>query len=181
MQYYKNCCEFTVTNGEVTSCKKISRKKFFGKKMIHKNQNSNVNYHTPTYGWGVDGSTLKPNPGISEYRCVDLSTKEIIFNTKIGIATNNIAEFLAIIQALIVSDGMGKIVNIFSDSQTAIAWTRKMNYNTNMIRNEDSEYLFEMMDEGIEWLKKNHKKMNSIVFWNTRLWGQIPADFGRAH
>lgn len=146
-------------------------------------QDKNIYYPRPTHGWCVDGSTLKPNPGISEYQCVNLLTKKVIFNTKIGIATNNIAEFLAIIQALIVSDTMGVQVDIYSDSQTAIAWTKNMAYKTMLERNEDSRQVYELMDEGIEWLKKvyHHKKHSNVLFWRTRIWGQIPADFGRAH
>jgi ribonuclease HI len=153
------------------------------KKMKTRQSNTNTYYPRPTHGWCVDGSTLKPNPGISEYQCVDLTTKEVIFNTKIGVATNNITEFLAIIHALIASDRLGVQVNIYSDSQTAIAWTKKMAYKTNFVRDGDSKEVYRMLDEGIEWLKKFHlhKKHNKVLFWRTKVWGQIPADFGRAH
>ena len=137
----------------------------------------------PHYGWGVDGSTMKPNPGRSEYRCVDLKTGKVIFNTRIGIATNNITEFLAIIEALVLSHKMGLQIDIYSDSQTAVAWVKNMRYKTMFVRDENSRAVYKMLDDSVGWLKSvyQYKKYGKVKFWKTKKWGQIPADFGRAH
>ena len=39
--------------------------------------------------------------------------------------------------------------------------------------------MFELIERGEQWLKKNTYK-NPILKWNTEEWGEIPADFGRA-
>jgi hypothetical protein len=41
-----------------------------------------TSYPKPTSGWAVDESTTGTNPEQSEYRCVDIATSKIIFNTK---------------------------------------------------------------------------------------------------
>ena len=38
--------------------------------------------------------------------------------------------------------------------------------------------LFELIDRAENWLKTNHYS-NKILKWDTPLWGEIPADFGR--
>jgi ribonuclease HI len=132
----------------------------------------------PTFGLCVDGSTLKPNPGISEYRCVDLATGKILFNTQIGIATNNIAEFLAVVQTMIYCSDRNEYPPIYSDSLTAIAWVRNKAYKT-MLDRKYTE-VFELMDECIIWLNnRTLSKLNKIIHWDTPRWGQIPADYGR--
>ena len=76
----------------------------------------------PTKGIAVDGST-SGNPGLSEYRGVDLETGKVIFYKKIGVATNNITEFIALCHAVLLS--LGKETTIYTDSQTAISWLKK--------------------------------------------------------
>jgi len=181
MEYYKNGYQYKIVDGNVVSIKKISKKKFFNKNKVvsKKNNNPNIYYPKPVHGWGVDGSTLAPNPGLSEYRCLDLSSGDVIFNTKLGVATNNISEFLAIVQALIHSETIGISVDVYSDSMTAIAWVKNKRYNT-MLNRDDNKHVFELMDECITWLQSHHRH-NPVHLWHTKLWGQIPADFGRAH
>jgi len=38
--------------------------------------------------------------------------------------------------------------------------------------------LFADVDKAVRWLKENDYK-NPVLKWNTKLWGEIPADFGR--
>ena len=40
------------------------------------------------------------------------------------------------------------------------------------------EKLFEFIDRAVDWLNKNEYK-TIIVKWETKAWGEIPADFGR--
>ena len=50
---------------------------------------------------------------------------------------------------------------------------------THMIlsRHENKE-VFELIGRAIKWLNENKFNIN-ILKWDTKLWGEIPADFGR--
>jgi ribonuclease HI len=45
-------------------------------------------------------------------------------------------------------------------------------------RNEKNEQLFKLVERAVEWLKINCCN-TTIVKWETKAWGEIPADFGR--
>jgi ribonuclease HI len=38
--------------------------------------------------------------------------------------------------------------------------------------------LFVLLDRAVLWLRSNEYK-NPILKWETKVWGEIPADFGR--
>ena len=119
------------------------------------------------------------NPGIMEYRGVHTSTKEEIFYQgpyKNG--TNNIGEFLALVHALALFKKLKNNTLIYTDSRTAMAWVRNKKVKTTLKKNSKNEILFELMDRAIKWLKEN-TYTNEIVKWDTKNWGEIPADFGR--
>ena len=140
----------------------------------------NNSYEKPIEGWSVDGSTVHGNPGNSEYRCVDIKTGEIIFNTYIGYSTNNIAEFLEILQALIISNSRGIKTKIYSDSQVAITWLNNNRYSSKLPIDNKTKQLYQLLDEGIKWLQECYREeLNEVLLWKTLLWGQIPADYGR--
>jgi ribonuclease HI len=67
---------------------------------------------------------------------------------------------------------------IYTDSKTAISWVRKKTCNTKLERNEKNKGLFELVERAIKWLQTNSYK-TTIVKWETKAWGEIPADFGR--
>ncbi|MBL8103913.1 MAG: hypothetical protein JNM02_15390, partial [Anaerolineales bacterium] len=41
-----------------------------------------------------------------------------------------------------------------------------------------NEELFELIDRAEEWLK-NNIYANKLLKWETQIWGENPADFGR--
>ena len=43
---------------------------------------------------------------------------------------------------------------------------------------ETNAPLFELIDHAEDWLAA-HKKINPVLKWDTRAWGEIPADFNR--
>ncbi len=119
------------------------------------------------------------NPGLMEYQGVDTETKEVLF--KMGPynnATNNIGEFLALVHGIaILEKGLKKKI-IYSDSITAMSWVRKKRCQTKLIRSKENEEVFILVDRAILWLKEN--KYSAIIKkWETKNWGEIPADFGR--
>lgn len=128
--------------------------------------------------WAVDAS-CQGNPGIMEYRGVELSTGRQIF--KVGPfqdGTNNIGEFLAIVHALAEMHRRNEWHNIYSDSKTALAWVRNRQVKTQLKQTERNGKLFELLGRGLVWIR-THSWPVKIMKWQTDLWGEIPADFGR--
>ena len=119
------------------------------------------------------------NPGTMEYQGVDTNTKEVLF--KMGPfknATNNIGEFLALVHGIAMLEKGSKLKIIYSDSITAISWVRKKRCQTKLSRNKQNEDVFILIERAILWLKEN-KYSVLVKKWETKLWGEIPADFGR--
>ena len=119
------------------------------------------------------------NPGLMEYQGVDTKTKEVLF--KMGPfknATNNIGEFLALVHGIAMMENQKKKKIIYSDSITAISWVNKKKCQTKLKRNEENKDVFVLIERAILWLKKNNFSVK-IKKWKTKLWGEIPADFGR--
>jgi ribonuclease HI len=67
---------------------------------------------------------------------------------------------------------------IYTDSKTAISWIKKKTCNTKLERTEKNKALFELVERAVNWLK-NNTYTTVIVKWETKAWGEIPADFGR--
>ncbi|OBX25324.1 ribonuclease HI [Gelidibacter algens] len=119
------------------------------------------------------------NPGIMEYRGVDTKSKKQLFiQGPFPEGTNNIGEFLAIVHGLAFLKKHDSQRFIYTDSKIAISWIRKKTCNTKLPRNSKNEKLFELVDRAVNWLKTNSYE-TTIVKWETKAWGEIPADFGR--
>lgn len=119
------------------------------------------------------------NPGIMEYRGVDTKTKKQLFiQGPFQNGTNNIGEFLALVHGLAFLKKHKSERILYTDSKTAMSWVRKKTCNSKLPRNKINEALFELVDRAILWLKENNCT-TKIVKWETKAWGEIPADFGR--
>ncbi|MGC6431833.1 MAG: viroplasmin family protein [Jejuia sp.] len=119
------------------------------------------------------------NPGKMEYRGVDTKSKKQLFiQGPFEEGTNNIGEFLAIVHALALLKKKNSNRIIYTDSKTAMSWVRKKTCNTKLKRNDKNKPVFELVDRAISWLKTNTYD-TVIVKWETKAWGEIPADFGR--
>lgn len=119
------------------------------------------------------------NPGAVEYRGVCTKTGEVIFHkSPIPHGTNNLGEFLAIVHALAYLKKQGKETPIYSDSETAILWVRRKKVKTTLKQNSNSEEIFDLVERAVRWLEDNEYR-NPILKWDTKSWGEIPADFGR--
>lgn len=119
------------------------------------------------------------NPGIMEYRGVDTKSKKQLFiQGPFPEGTNNIGEFLAIVHGLAFLKKHDSQRFIYTDSKIAMSWIRKKTCNTKLPRNSKNSELFELIDRAVTWLKTNSYN-TSIVKWETKAWGEIPADFGR--
>jgi ribonuclease HI len=119
------------------------------------------------------------NPGKMEYRGVVTRTRVEIFKKgPFQQGTNNIGEFLALVHACALLKQKNSKKAIYTDSRTALAWVRKKKCNTKLKPSEKNEDLFELVTRAENWLKKNTVQ-NKLIKWETKKWGEIPADFGR--
>jgi ribonuclease HI len=124
-------------------------------------------------------AACKGNPGTLEYRGVFTATGTPIFDRgPYEMGTVNLGEFLGIVLALAWAKKQKLDYPIYSDSKTAIAWVRRKQVNTKLEWTRKNAKLHAAVLKAVEWLKTN-EYMNPILKWETKLWGEIPADYGR--
>ena len=152
-------------------------------KTMAKHTNAMVNYDAfpeiRQNAIAVDGA-CSGNPGKMEYRGVLVATGDEVFHFgPVDGGTNNIAEFLAIVHALAWLDKQNRPdIPIYSDSVSGMAWVRNRLAKTTLQRTEKTAYLLDLVARATAWLRA-HPTHNAVLKWNTPLWGEIPADFGR--
>lgn len=118
------------------------------------------------------------NPGLMEYRGVEtFSGLELFRQGPYKHGTNNIGEFLALVHALALFQNKQDVI-IYSDSRTAMAWVRNKKVKTTLKKTESTALIHEMINRALNWLHNNTYN-NPIKKWDTKVWGEIPADFGR--
>ncbi|MEG1546784.1 MAG: ribonuclease H family protein [Bacteroidaceae bacterium] len=118
------------------------------------------------------------NPGPMEYRGVYIQTGQEIFRFGPTLGTNNIGEFLAIVHGLALIQQKKLKMPIYTDSRTAISWVKNKKCKTLLTRNKNTEQLFLYIERAEKWLREN-RYTTPIIKWETKEWGEIPADFGR--
>lgn len=118
------------------------------------------------------------NPGMMEYRGVHLPSGQQVFHFGPVYGTNNIGEFLAIVHALALLKQKGRNMPVYSDSRNAISWVKQKKCKTKLPRNEHTETLFQLIERAEKWLHANTYD-TPIRKWETKSWGEVPADFGR--
>lgn len=118
------------------------------------------------------------NPGITEYRGVEVKSGTQIFHRKFAVGTNNIGEFLAIVHGLsyLKKHNLGN--SLYSDSVNAIKWVKEKKCKTKLPRDEKTEEIWKAIEGAENWLK-NNSYTTEIRKWDTETWGEIPADFNR--
>ena len=145
----------------------------------NKKKYSHYNESTPANNAICVDAASSGNPGVMEYQGVDILTKKVLF--KMGPyknATNNIGEFLALVHGIAYLEKKKKSKIIYSDSKTAISWVKKKKCKTTLKKNSENKEVFQLISRAVKWLNTNKHNVN-IVKWDTKLWGEIPADFGR--
>lgn len=128
--------------------------------------------------WAVDAA-CSGNPGPMEYRGVDLATGATVFHFGPVHGTNNIGEFLAIVHALALLKQKGICKTIYTDSRNALLWLKARKCRTKLARTPRTEQLFQLIERAERWLHDNDYSDIPIRKWETHLWGEVPADFGR--
>ena len=113
--------------------------------------------------------------GDMEYRGVfTYSSDEIFRKGPYKNGSNNVGEFLAIVHALAWLKKEKSDLPIYSDSKYAMAWVKKKKANTKI----EDNYLLDLVRRAEKWLNTNYYP-NEVIKWQTKFWGEIPADFGR--
>jgi ribonuclease HI len=96
------------------------------------------------------------------------------------LGTNNVGEFLALVKGLQIVNETGQFDRvIFFDSQTARSWVRKKKSNTNLVRDEKTEQLYQELEKAEKWLQTINLDDFRMAKWETHLYGEIQADYGR--
>ncbi|MBP2831181.1 ribonuclease H family protein [Aquimarina sp. U1-2] len=130
------------------------------------------------YSIAVDAAS-SGNPGKMEYRGVDTQTEKQLFHQgPFAQGTNNIGEFLALVHGLAYLKKKNSDRIIYSDSKIAIGWVKRKTCKTKLKRTTKNAAMFDLVDRAIQWLNEN-TYTTKIVKWETKAWGEIPADFGR--
>lgn len=126
----------------------------------------------PVRGIAVDAAHSEKRR-VTEYQGVDIATGKRLFYHNLGYATVNIGEFTAIMHAVrYLLDHPEMPGEIYSDSVTALSWymsgrTASTKANRRMYKAEMFRRATRNVTGGIE-----------VKYWNNRLWGETPADFG---
>lgn len=119
------------------------------------------------------------NPGLLEFRGVVADTGTEVFRRgPYEQGTNNIGEFLALVLGLAYLKKYNLPWTLYTDSVTALAWVREKRCKTKLEFNKANMELFQMIRKAEEWLQEN-TWTTPICKWETSLWGEIPADYGR--
>ncbi len=113
--------------------------------------------------------------GVFEYQGVITDSKTLVFHAgPFQNGSNNVGEFLAIVHALAYLKKSRSDLPIYTDSRTAMAWVRNKKAKT-LVTNPKT---LQLVKRAENWLKNNTWN-NPILKWETKVWGEIPADFGR--
>lgn len=126
----------------------------------------------------VDGA-WDNTTGLVEYQGVYIKTGEVLFHIgPLEDGTINMVEFLAIVHAVALCKQWHWNVPIYSDSRIALGWVKEKKARTNHLPSDKNKKLFEMLARAEKWLETNTYQ-NEILKWETKAWGENPADFGR--
>lgn len=118
------------------------------------------------------------NPGVMEYQGVYTKDGRQLFHQKFMLGTNNIGEFLALVHGISYLQKNNLNMPIYSDSKIAIGWVMKKECKSKLPESPKTKDLYELVRRAENWLKNNAIKV-PILKWDTKNWGEIPADFGR--
>lgn len=119
------------------------------------------------------------NPGIMEFRGVIANTGTEVFHRGPYVqGTNNIGEFLALVLGLAYLKKHNLPWPIYTDSVTALAWVRQRKCKSKIEWTAANQDLLLTVRKAEAWLLQN-TWTTPLLKWETSIWGEIPADFGR--
>jgi ribonuclease HI len=120
------------------------------------------------------------SPGVLEFRGVFTESGDEIFRFgPFSDGTNNVGEFLAIVNALSWMAKHKSPLPVYSDSENGISWVYQGKCKTSLKRTEKNASLFAVIHSAENWLAENTLDDDAVLKWDTESWGENPADFGR--
>jgi len=137
-----------------------------------------------TYLWKISPNSIAVdaacswNPWKMEYRWIDLLTNQEVFHEHFSLWTNNIWEFLALVEWIKYVQNGHENYLIYSDSKIALNWIKNKTCNTSMLNQSLSPSLYKKIDDAelfLQWLQH----FPPMIKRDTENWGEIPADFWR--
>ncbi len=118
------------------------------------------------------------SPGPLEFQGVETESGKPIFKEgPFADGTNNVGEFLAIVEAMEWLDEHQHPWPVYSDSANAIGWVKQKKCNTHLAHLPSNKVLFDRIAEAEKRLHLLTKR--KVLKWDTKAWGEIPADYGR--
>ena len=142
----------------------------------------------PTGSFIAVDAACSGNPGRMEYRGVlvqagrdgaPAQATTLFHKGPFEDGTNNIGEFLAIVHGLALQKQQKSRLPVYSDSANGLLWVKKKKCATKLAPTSRNAVLFNLMDKAEKWLCANTYDEIPLHKWQTEIWGEIPADFGR--
>lgn len=126
--------------------------------------------------WRIDGYFH----GKCEHQVLDLEAKTIVRNSRIyPQGTINLSEFLGILEAVrYLHDRADVETPVYSDSAIALNWYHEQELRSALPVNEFTYEIIDDAQAALDWLKK-YRPPNPVLKWETKDWGENPADFLR--
>jgi len=132
-----------------------------------------------TVGLSVDAAWNRKKR-LMEYRGVWLHNGTVAFEVgPLKSGSNNLGEFLAIVHGLRYLKIKGSDCPLYSDSKTAMTWLAKRHVRSQSASQGNlTRRIYTRLTRALLWLSRNAPS-NTVVKWDTKIWGEIPADYGR--
>lgn len=159
---------------------KAFKKSYYSYKKTLLSESEKKAYGNPILNSLTVDAACSGNPGLMEYRGVLTSSKKEVFKQgPFAGGTNNIGEFLGLVHGIAwLKKKNQQTIPVYSDSKVAISWLKQKQCKTNIEFNSSNKELLELIKRAEKWLQENSYQ-NPILKWETKAWGEIPADFGR--
>lgn len=117
---------------------------------------------------------------LMEYKGVFVETSTELFHFgPIKGGSNNIGEFLALVHVLAYLEKNKINYPIYSDSKIAISWIFQKICKTKVDKKKENPKILNLIARAEKWLREHDVSQYKILKWHTKVWGEIPADFGR--
>lgn len=133
-------------------------------------KNSKNSSAKPTVGLCSDAGT-HGNPGPCECKVTDM-TGRVLRHVHLGHGTNNFAELSGILESVQIAKDM-HIPMVWTDSKVCLQWIHSGKIGGKVAQRER---IIDLVMQIREVIRQTGIRLRQ---WNTKAWGEIPADFGR--
>ena len=111
------------------------------------------------------------------YKAFLASSKEMLLSRKFeGYCTKNVANFIAIANALLYCKKNDIDLPIYSNNMVAIKWIKEKKYNSKLYKTKKNQIIYETLESALKWLNNNDFK-NPILFWDKKKLGNFKSFF----